>query len=269
MNTVTSLLFNGLEKRLGCLSYLPPYSLQPWVQCLWYVPQRKEYSLASANQYPTGGSSLIFSFSEQEHVSIALDTQQKHRRVVLADSQERIGVRFHPGGLGQMFHLPMQDFIHRIFDQHETLEALPSAQGLLTRLSTTPKREERIESIWYWLSEVALCQAKTNAVQDYLATLNHEVKRQPMLISQRQLERLFKKEVGITPSKLKRFYRVQSARLQITVNPWKALTDIALDNGFYDQSHFIRQFQAITNHTPSAYRKRKQQESIRAQTSNV
>ena len=41
-------------------------------------------------------------------------------------------------------------------------------------------------------------------------------------------------------------------------DPQQALTDIALCSGFYDQAHFIHQFQRITGQTPGQYRRRKQ-----------
>ena len=58
--------------------------------------------------------------------------------------------------------------------------------------------------------------------------------------SLRQLERQFRDDVGLTPKTFSRIVRLQSALRR--VRQGRALTDVALACGFYDQAHMTREF---------------------------
>jgi AraC-like DNA-binding protein len=71
-------------------------------------------------------------------------------------------------------------------------------------------------------------------------------------LSSRQLERNFYNEVGVSPKLLSRLIRFQQT-LRLPVMPNTSLTDIALQSGYYDQSHFIRDFTSFAGITPKQY----------------
>ena len=73
-----------------------------------------------------------------------------------------------------------------------------------------------------------------------------------MGISQRQLERTFKEYAGFSPKTFARILRFQSATNHYGTTK-KTLTEIALDCGYYDQSHFIHDFSQFSGYTPSEY----------------
>ena len=95
-------------------------------------------------------------------------------------------------------------------------------------------------------------------LQDFLApnsSLDEIIKNQT--ISRRQLERKFQQEIGLSPAQLKQLHRIKLARESISFDPSRSLTDIGIECGFYDQSHFIHHFQKITGQTPGQYKSRK------------
>lgn len=71
-------------------------------------------------------------------------------------------------------------------------------------------------------------------------------------ISERQLERRFLERIGITPRRFARLRRFERAVARLERG---TLTDAALEAGFYDQSHFIREFRAFAGTTPGAWRR--------------
>jgi transcriptional regulator GlxA family with amidase domain len=74
-----------------------------------------------------------------------------------------------------------------------------------------------------------------------------------LYISQRQLERLYKIHVGISPKKYARLLRVEQARIAIKNAPTLSAAEIGNATGFYDQAHFIREFKSIIGMTPNDY----------------
>lgn len=69
-------------------------------------------------------------------------------------------------------------------------------------------------------------------------------------LSERQLERRFLRQVGITPKRfasLRRFERAVALAARSG-----SLTEVALEAGYYDQSHFIRDFRRYTGASPGS-----------------
>lgn len=70
-------------------------------------------------------------------------------------------------------------------------------------------------------------------------------------LSERQLERRFLTRIGVTPKRFATLRRFERAVARATTAP--SLTAAALDAGYYDQSHFIRDFRRFTGSTPRTY----------------
>ncbi|MGJ1239105.1 helix-turn-helix domain-containing protein [Sphingobacterium siyangense] len=71
----------------------------------------------------------------------------------------------------------------------------------------------------------------------------------------RTLERRFLKETGISAKQFAKIVQFQNALKQLNNKDFQKLTDIFYENGFADQSHFIRVFKAFTGKTPTFFNK--------------
>ncbi len=69
----------------------------------------------------------------------------------------------------------------------------------------------------------------------------------------RTFERRFLKETGLPAKQFAKIIQFQASLHQLTVKDYKKLTDIVYENGFADQSHFIRVFKAFTGKTPKLF----------------
>ncbi|QHV95330.1 AraC family transcriptional regulator [Spirosoma endbachense] len=73
--------------------------------------------------------------------------------------------------------------------------------------------------------------------------------------STRQLEKQFKRYLGLTPKELTRILRIRGVidTLQ-TQKSAHSLAQVATEFGFYDQAHFIRVFRNMIRHAPGEFR---------------
>jgi transcriptional regulator GlxA family with amidase domain len=72
-------------------------------------------------------------------------------------------------------------------------------------------------------------------------------------MSERTLQRRFRREVGIGPKWVLSRFRLQEAALALERNPSVDLSDLAPRLGFYDQAHLTNTFVEMLGETPAAY----------------
>jgi AraC-like DNA-binding protein len=70
-------------------------------------------------------------------------------------------------------------------------------------------------------------------------------------ISQSPLEKRFRQAVGTSPKKFASIVRLKNAIRQY--NSVNSLTELGYEAGFYDQSHFIKEFKTFTGDTPEEF----------------
>ncbi len=73
-------------------------------------------------------------------------------------------------------------------------------------------------------------------------------------LCEKQFKRRFIRTVGITPKLFSRLVRYQYI-LSLMDNQQVKLLDLAIRTGFYDESHFIKEFEEFTNTSPKSYLK--------------
>lgn len=76
-----------------------------------------------------------------------------------------------------------------------------------------------------------------------------------LYVTERTLQRLFRNTIGITPNLYRRIRQFDTAFQQLNGRRFSKLSDIAYENGYADQSHYIRAFKEFTSITPKDYMK--------------
>jgi AraC-like DNA-binding protein len=170
-----------------------------------------------------------------------------------------IGVHFKPGGAFPFLGLPVGELV----DTHVDLETLWGAPAgrLRERLCETRTPAQGFEL----LQEALLSRLREGVEQHYAVSAALEMfgKNQAaprvreaakyLGLSQRWFIRVFKAEVGIGPKLFSRIQRFQQARTFIQRNPSINWADLAVDLGYFDQSHFIREFVEFSGLSPTDY----------------
>jgi AraC-like DNA-binding protein len=180
--------------------------------------------------------------------------QQVARRYQYIDEAGSVLVRFTaqgaaclgvPGALLSNVSLALEDL-------------LPASRvrEVLERLQEAADDRERILALEEFL--LALSFRRDPLVTQALAFLDGSTEEprieslaRSLSVSERQLERRFLHQVGVTP---KRFARLRRFERAVELAPSsESLTRAALAAGYYDQSHFVRDFRGFTGMAPGEY----------------
>jgi len=113
---------------------------------------------------------------------------------------------------------------------------------LLKRLAGSEKKSFRIDKVANILTSI-----KKNSEEDNIGIIASRHG-----ITPRYLQKLIYQHTGLSPKSFNKINRFQLSLRLITKNE-QPFTSIAYDCGYFDQSHFIRDFKSFTGVTPSAY----------------
>ncbi|MEO3402370.1 helix-turn-helix transcriptional regulator [Mucilaginibacter sp. CAU 1740] len=113
---------------------------------------------------------------------------------------------------------------------------------LIRRLISNERRLFKIDKVGDMLSSI-----KTNAADSNLGIVANKHNVTP-----RYLHKLINQYTGLTPTAYNKINRFQQS-LKLISKGSQSLTAIAYSSGYFDQSHFIRDFKAFTGITPSSY----------------
>jgi AraC-like DNA-binding protein len=174
-----------------------------------------------------------------------------------------MGVRFRPGGAFPFLGVPASE----LADAHIDLETLwgSSAVELRDRLGEAKTSTERFD-----LLEKALVAHLFRPLERHYAVrfaLNtfgradsglaiRDVARDAGL-SQRRFGQLFTREVGMSPKLFSRVRRFRQALETVRHPAEPNWAQVAVDCGYYDQSHLIHDFRFFSNLSPTEYVRRR------------
>jgi len=166
-----------------------------------------------------------------------------------------IGIRFHPGGTLPFLRVPL----HEITDQVVDLGGLSSKleRELLSVTSQSPLLTDKVNAVEAFLTK-QLLNTKDNSwlmmlaarIVDSGGLVAVDRLASDAGISSRQLERRFLREVGLGPKMLGRIIRFQQVFRAVEQCNF-AWAEVAIECGYYDQAHLIRDFNQFARQTPA------------------
>ncbi|MCW9705490.1 helix-turn-helix domain-containing protein [Fodinibius salsisoli] len=185
---------------------------------------------------------------------------------IFLDSYSRIstiGVIFRTGAIPALFGIPAYELHNQVVSLKNVLNTETSR--LLGTLEEAADPNQKIRIVANFLMDLLDKDVKPNpAIQHsvHLISKTHGTTpiaeiRDHIGYSRRHFSHLFKKLIGLTPKQYARLSRFQHALdiiHQCNISDW---TRFALGLGYYDQSHFIHDFQSFSDLSPDEYRRYK------------
>jgi len=177
--------------------------------------------------------------------------------IYLSGAFKTVGVRFFPHALRYFFGFGAYELTDSCLD----LNLLPKNKEteITEKLLNTRCVKDKIEILSDYLfllmrpgkryMDESTCYAVTKIIESAGNFSLRELQKE-LRMTERSLQRKFKQEVGISPKLFAKVCRFQASFTQLKNNSYTKLSDIAFDNGYADQSHFIRIFKEFTGFSP-------------------
>ena len=251
--------------------FVPDPPLRPFVDRLW-VLEGPAAAIDTGPIPPDGCAEIIVHAGDpfagrgadgrlhpQERVLVA---GQATRAIDLApQGVARIaGARLRPAGARALLRLPQSEITNRIVPLAEIHRGL--ARALADDVATRQELNGMAEAM---AAAIASAAASGGPPASPAArAVAHALGRRGLVrvaglataagVGARQLERLFLDHVGVPPKLFLRIVRFQEVLRALRETPerpdWARL---AVEHGFYDQAHFIRDFREFAGATPAAW----------------
>jgi AraC-like DNA-binding protein len=151
--------------------------------------------------------------------------------------------------------------MHELFGSSLPLDALMPARELTDiehRLAGANDNRQRIRIVEQFMHtklkwpipDSLLMRAVANIQADQGSTVIHQLARS-LRISQDTLEKRFRRSIGTSPKQFARLVRFR--HLIHNHTPGQRLTDLAYEENYFDQAHFINDFRSFTGQSPQDF----------------
>ena len=250
----------------------PEDQLKPFVKC-FYIFQSDADTEFEDVVFPSGFTEIIFNLGQGSWASAEGSYYKTTPQIELWGQVTRpmqikskgkhlmLGVRFFPHSAGYFLREDIGQFTNVVSDLSDVLGN--SVKTLHARLLETNDLIRRIELIEMFFLKRLSNDKKTNVRIEEVAQLLHSINRNYAEnsvsivasqhgISPRYLHKLVYQCTGLSPKSLNRINRFQLS-LKLITRKEESLTSVAYECGYFDQSHFIRDFKSFTGVTPSDY----------------
>lgn len=244
----------------------PDPAVQHLIECYWII-ESMETQAREEKIIPDGFTELIFHYGDAYVSNLNNDKQTQVHNLLAGQISNyfyinntgisgMVAVKLKPAGLAQLFGIEMSNYTDKVVDIAQLNdERLFELCGLIVPFAA----EDTVKKIFddYFMRMVRSAKTSTvTAAIDLIFETNGMAPVKDLAniagVGERQLERLFKKYVGLSPKYYARIIRFNYIfkLIQAHDTPW---ADIVYQAGYYDQSHFIRNFKAFTGEDPSSY----------------
>lgn len=250
----------------------PGARLKEYVKC-YYIYESETNVAFEDIVFPSGCIEIIFNLGTGKWQTAVGDTFVTTPPVELwgqiirplpiksVGKNTMLGIRFFPHAAAYFLNDKVDLFNNQVIDLSNISDK--AVNILYSRLLETTAWNKRIELIEKLLldrlsfsqrklSKVAVVSSIMNEISqdDFFDNIENVASRYG--ITSRYLQKLFLQYTGLTPKLYSKINRFQNS-LHLVTKKEISLTSIAYDCGYFDQSHFIREFKSFTGSTPSAY----------------
>ncbi|KAA0992605.1 AraC family transcriptional regulator [Dyadobacter aurulentus] len=253
-------------------TYQPDTGLAEFVSCYWTLQVPENADGQKQRVVPDGCVEMIFTLGDDIKRYIEDNTCIIQPRSMLLGQFTRpffiepmgvvdtFAVRFFPCGLIPFTALSIRELANRETELSVVLGP-DVAAGLEYSITNAADTAERIRHIETFLSDRlkdfgnidSILKSTVDLILYTKGRLHVAEMLKDNISKRRQLERRFSRLVGLSPKQLARIVRLQTALRMLLNNEGPSLTSLAMENQYYDQAHFIKDFRELTGTSPNKF----------------
>jgi len=236
-------------------------------EAVTYLTFPNIYSMVSINYQAlikTNGNKVTVEFNTDNLLVSGLAVRYKQPLLIeYTGAANEITICFKPLGLNAFLEHPVSFYAKNDSLENNFLPFDDFLQEMIT-IMLIQNDEKKIASMEdYWISKLKGVSHPFlyQALNDILLPNNKEMTIAEIArknkISQKTLIKHFEQHIGKTPSDFRKIVRFRNALKQKALeNTMDNLTDITYISSYFDQSHMIKDFKALTGYTPKEFFKK-------------
>lgn len=225
--------------------------------------------------FPCGNATLVFHYgspskfqkkNSSEYIEpnlVICGQQTKYYDLSLSGKTGMILIVFKPHGVKSFFNFPITELLNENLSLQDL--ANNDAIELNDKLFNSSNNEQRIIHLENFLIQRLIQNEDFDRVDHAVKMIKnskgqiktHEI-AQEVCLGIKQFERIFSKHVGLNPKKFTSIIRFQNVIQMKRKYKTSNMYQLAFDNGYYDQSHFIHDFKSLTDLTPRVFFNKKE-----------
>lgn len=252
-------------------TFEPSDDLKAFVKCYWTLEGSKEKIPERQAIVPDCCMEMIFHYGDlykqylEDGNSIiqpkcfVIGQLTKPLEIEATGKTGIFSVRFHPDGFLPLATIPIKEMenmavtLDRLFGK----DGRDIEQKILAHIPASERIKYIEEFLLRRLTDIQTIDHVVKSTVEIVLTANGQLSINELSrltnVNRRQLERKFSSAIGLSPKQLSKTIRLQAA-LKIMLNKeFKNLTDLAYENQYYDQAHFIKDFKELTGFTPKEF----------------
>jgi len=252
---------------------VPHTDLLPFIEHYWSVSTNPgEVVDLSVNVYVDARADLVFNLDDpyvrrvigRRPVTYSVSNLDAQRNVPITIFQRgsvaTSGVRFRTGGLSPFLREPASRYTNKTPGIAEVFgdAALRLEKALSECRSDIHSQKELLDTFFLDRMEIDSSYAVFNRIK---TDIEHDDGRRLVEeichaagVSPRSLGRLFGRFLGFSPKYFERIVRFQKALRILMSDATMTLASVSADCGYFDQSHFVKDFRRFTGGVPRGYK---------------
>ncbi|MFS2221698.1 helix-turn-helix domain-containing protein [Pantoea sp. B65] len=208
---------------------------------------------------PDGCVDIVFDCDAAQPRARVCGTTLEARSAQLIRNHRYFGVRFAPGVIPDFLDVMAEELTDREFN---FFDVVPDARHACEQILRTPLFSQQI-ALFNTHFTPRLVRKTSTVTSSIIRTIlqqrgNIRVGQLEALTGYtcRTIQRQFRQDTGMSPKAFGRIMRCQAALNTLHQRGNISFSNLALDLGFSDQSHFLREFKKLVSTTPLDYQRR-------------
>ncbi len=246
----------------------PSASLSRFIDCFWVI-ESDDPTIHQQKIIPDGFPEIIFHYGEPYRINISGEWSAQSNKLLAGQIRNHfllentgrsgmIGIKFRPHGIASLFDVTMEALTDDVVELDSFLPG--QFEPVTSTLLGEDHFSKKIAALTSFFEDLINSKETSDQLIDrvlqLIFTRNGVLSVSEIVdqlnVNERKLERSFKKFIGLSPKFYCRIIRFNYI-FKLIKEQKLSWSELAYLSGYYDQSHFIKNFQEFTGEDPSEY----------------